>query len=119
VLTGAGIRVTEAAGPDEAIALARRVRLRAIVIDLRSASPGVLGVLDSLANDDQAGATPVLVVVPAVLSPRQQRALLMGAVAWCGGAAVPVTQVAEGVAEIVGEWAREPATAGGGRWPER
>jgi signal transduction histidine kinase/CheY-like chemotaxis protein len=110
ILERAGVRATDAGTADEAKDVARKTPLRGLIVDVRAAEPGVADLLSAAERDDAWRHLPTLVVVPPVLTPRQQRDLHLTSAAWSRNGAMTMDQLAETIVQQVTCAYRWPAT---------
>jgi signal transduction histidine kinase/CheY-like chemotaxis protein len=113
ILERAGVRAVDAADADGAKDVARRVPLRGLIVDVRATDPGIADLLSAAERDDNWRHLPTLVVLPPVLSPRQQRELHLTSAAWSRNGALTMEQLAETIVQQVTCAYRWPAIVGG------
>jgi signal transduction histidine kinase len=94
-----GHRVHEAAQGDAALASARRVQVRAVIIDLVVSRPGIVELLAELQAALGRRTCLLIVVTPVGLSPRELRDLHLGALSWVAADAYPLPSLAREIAE--------------------
>jgi signal transduction histidine kinase/CheY-like chemotaxis protein len=113
ILERAGVRATDAADADDAKDVARRVPLRGLIVDVRATEPGIADLLSAAERDDNWRHLPTLVVLPPVLTPRQQRELHLSSAAWSRNGALTMDKLAETIVQQVTCAYRWPAIVGG------
>jgi signal transduction histidine kinase/CheY-like chemotaxis protein len=113
ILERAGVRAIDAADADDVKDVARRVPLRGLVVDIRATEPGIAELLSAAERDDHWRHLPILVVLPPVLTPRQQRELQLTSAAWSRNGALTMDQLAETIVQQVTCAYRWPAIVGG------
>jgi hypothetical protein len=83
-----------------------------LIVDVRATEPGVADLLSAAERDDNWRHLPTLVVVPPVLTPRQQRELHLTSAAWSRNGALTMEQLAETIVQQVTCAYRWPAVIG-------
>jgi signal transduction histidine kinase len=115
-LESAGAAVAEAATLPEAEKVTERTSVRGLVVDVRASDPGVAALLSTVERADVWRHLPITVVLPALLTPRQQRELHLSSAAWSREGALSMDQLADRIAQRVVQTPRRPAALGAHTW---
>ena len=113
MVQGLGVGVYESAHGDAALAVARRAPVSAVVIDLVVGGPGIAELLAEFQAALGRRECPIIVVVPAGLTPNEQRNLHLGALSWLAADACPLPSLAREIAEQLAARKPEPVAVGG------
>jgi signal transduction histidine kinase/CheY-like chemotaxis protein len=111
LLEASGMCSVECRNTGEALAVARDLAVRLIVVDLLLPGPGVLELLDSLQSDPALARVPVCLVGPAWLTPSQQLNLRHNVLRWSREDPVAVSDLVSSVARLVACPTREATHA--------
>lgn len=112
----AGGAVAEAATLREARRLIERTVVRGLVVDVRVSDPGVAELLSAAEHVEAWRHLSIAVVLPQLLTPRQQRELHLSSAAWSRDGALPMDQLAERIAQRLKQTPRRPVALGGRLW---
>jgi signal transduction histidine kinase len=115
-LASAGASVAEATTLHEAEYVTERVALRGLVVDIRASDPGVAELLSAAERMEAWRHLPIAVVLPLLLTPRQQRELHLGSAAWSRDGALTMDQLADRIAQRVIQTPRRPVALGERSW---
>jgi signal transduction histidine kinase/CheY-like chemotaxis protein len=116
MLESAGAQAVEATSPRDAEAVTERVAVRGLVLDVRMSDPGIVEWLSAAERIDVWRHLPITVVLPSLLTPRQQRELHLSSAVWSREGALSMDQLADRIAQCVVQTPRRPAALGAQAW---